>query len=514
MRRTGLQAGACGALGWMLVGTYFGCTVENVSPLGNASTPVDGEHDDHGATDEDDHGIHHGAAAVDTAHELTALPTKVCEVMQRNACLTCHEGDGQGGAPMSLQRASDFAAKALDGTPVVQKVLARMRDSARPMPPTSLGLPPPSAVDLKVLSDWAASGAHGVAGKLCEQTSAPGPEVPDWAETGWPEDECEEVITVGAHEKNGIPLADDPAGFPVPSEETYYHCFYEKMPWPADKPMQALAVRAHIDTPDDKALLHHMQLSSLGANDAVSMFGAPRPTRNGQHNPCANPNGSTIGTWGPGALNPVTVPDDVGVLMPTGKNAYIELQVHYHNPKHESGKRSRTRFDVCVTSKLRKNTAAVHTLGFENSFESAFSVVLTDSPAPLDNKGNGVAVGVCTAKERTRLLSFAPHMHELGRHSKVELLRLDGSVRVLHDKAFDFNNQTSYLFDDLWIEPGEQIRTTCVWDPTQRPIVFGFSSKDEMCFLSTLAYPAGGLSGHGDEKGFAGGGLSCAGQGG
>ena len=144
----------------------------------------------------------------------------------------------------------------------------------------------------------------------------------------------------------------------------------------------------------------------------------------------------------------------------------------------------------------------------------AFNVVLGADLPPLDNKGNGVAVGLCTAKQRARVLSIAPHMHGLGRHSKVELLRRDGSVQMLHDMAFDFNNQTSYLFDDLWIEQGEQIRTTCTWDPTQRPIVFGFSSEDEMCFLSTLAYPAGALSGKGDEKGFAGGNLSCAGFGG
>jgi hypothetical protein len=496
----------------MLLGTFVGCTVENSSPLGAADAPVDGAHDDHGATDEGDHERNHDAAAIDTAHALTALPAKVCEVLQRNRCLTCHEGHGHGGAPMSLQRASDFAAKALDGTPMGQKVLDRMRDPARPMPPPAMGLPSPSEADLKVVNDWVARGAHGVEGQPCEQTTASAPSGPEWASAAWPEDQCEQVITIGAHEQNGMPFADDPAGFPVPADETYYHCFYEKMPW-ADKPMQALAIRAHVDTPDDMALLHHMQLSSLGANDGVSMFGAPRPTRGGQHNPCANPNGSTVGTWGPGALNPVTVPDDVGVLMPAGKNAYLELQVHYHNPKHEPEKRSRTRFDVCVTSKLRPNTAAVHTLGYENSFEGAFNVMLGGELPPLDNRGNGVARGVCTAKERTRVLSIAPHMHELGRHSKVEVVRRDGSVQVLHDMAFDFNNQTSYLFDDLWLERGDKIRTTCVWDSTQRPIVFGFSSKDEMCFVSTLAYPAGGLSGKGDEKGWAGGTMSCAGLG-
>lgn len=502
-----------GALGWMLLGAS-GCTVENSSPLGVSEAPEDETHDDaHGDPSREPTHTAVSHASETDGHGATkggALPPAVCQVMQTNGCLSCHQGHGQSGAPMGLQHATDFAGKALDGTPMAEKVLARMQDKARPMPPAGAGALA-SASDVKVVSDWVRAGAKGVDGAACNQ-AATQPTGPDWANAPWPEDQCEKVITIGAHERNGTPLADDPAGFPIPKDETYYHCFYEKMPW-TGKGMQALAVRARVETPDDLELLHHMQLSSLGATDHVSAFGAPRPTRGGQHQPCANPNGSTIGTWGPGALNPVTVPDDVGVVMPAGPDAYVELQVHYHNPKHVTGRRSRVAFDVCVTSKERKNTAAIHTLGFENSFDMSvglwFGVV-----APLDNKGNGTAVGVCTAKQRARVLSIAPHMHELGRHSKVEILRADGSTQVLHDGAYDFNFQTSYLFDDLWIEKGEKIRTTCKWDPTQRPIVFGFSSKDEMCFVSTLAYPAGALSGAGDEKGWAGGDMSCAGQGG
>ena len=165
--------------------------------------------------------------------------------------------------------------------------------------------------------------------------------------------------------------------------------------------------------------------------------------------------------------------------------------------------------------KTRPNTAGVHTLGYENSlFSVPFAALGPVFKAPLDNKGKGVGVGVCTAKQRARILSIAPHMHELGRRAKVEILRNDGTVQLLHDSPFSFDHQTSYMFDNLWIEKGEKVRTTCTWDSSRRKIVFGFASQDEMCFNSTLAYPAGALAGTGDEKGFAGGDLSCAGFGG
>jgi hypothetical protein len=81
---------------------------------------------------------------------------------------------------------------------------------------------------------------------------------------------------------------------------------------------------------------------------------------------------------------------------------------------------------------------------------------------------------------------------------------------LIHDGPFDFSEQTAYTFDDLWLEQGETIQTTCTWD-TKRKVVFGFASNEEMCFVYTLAYPIGALAGEGAEKGVVGGALNCAG---
>jgi hypothetical protein len=115
------------------------------------------------------------------------------------------------------------------------------------------------------------------------------------------------------------------------------------------------------------------------------------------------------------------------------------------------------------------------------------------------------------AKQRTRVLWFAPHMQELGRHAKIEVLRKNGMVEKVHDANFDFQEQTAYFQPELWLEQGESIRTTCSWSKTRR-IVFGFASDEEMCFVYTLSYPVGALAGQGGEFGVTGGNLNCAGS--
>jgi hypothetical protein len=169
-------------------------------------------------------------------------------------------------------------------------------------------------------------------------------------------------------------------------------------------------------------------------------------------------------------------------------------------------------FEICATSKMRPQEAAVHWLGYDNALLAIPLAPLGPDLQPqLDNNGDGTATGSCKAKQRTRVLWFAPHMHELGKHAKIEIMRKNGTVEKVHDRAFDFREQTAYFQPELWIEQGESLRTTCAWTKT-RPIVFGFASDEEMCFVYTLSYPVGALAGQGAEQGVTGGMLNCAGS--
>jgi hypothetical protein len=387
------------------------------------------------------------------------------------------------------------------------QLLTRVQDAKAPMPPVTTMRPMLSAEHVTVLRKWVESGMPGTEGSACEAVDAPTNNQPAWATQLWPESECEYVMTIGAHGTALTPLAEDPTAYEVPEVETSYHCFYEKVPW-GDKQVQALATRVRVEG-DDKQIVHHTVLSALTGSTEMSLFGGEAPGGAGDHHDCPNPSGLTVGGWGPGSQLQSTFPAEAGLLMPSGPSAYLELQVHYNNAK--AGMKSRLSFDICATSKMRANTAGIHWLGYENAAAAVPLAALGPEAQPaLDNQGGGVAIGHCKAKQRARVLTLWPHMHQLGKHAKVEVLRKDGTRQLIHDRPFDFREQTGYPFDDLWIEQGESIQTTCTWDP-KRKIVWGLGSTDEMCFVHALAYPIGALTGEGAEKGVVGGELNCAG---
>lgn len=271
--------------------------------------------------------------------------------------------------------------------------------------------------------------------------------------------------------------------------------------------MQALAVRARIESPDDKEFVHHLVVSGI-LPFQTSIAGAA-PDGPGDFKQCDNPSGATINVWAPGSFNPLSYPSDVGVLLPSGEDAYLEMQVHYNNPEMKPGHESRVQYDVCVTSEPRPQTAAVFWLGYENAFADTL-INGMETSARLDNQNDGSAVGKCTAKTKGRILNIMPHMHEQGRHGQVEIVRKNGMTELVLDKPFDFRDQTSYFKDELWVEPGDVVRSTCIWE--KPPIYFGFASNSEMCFFYTLAYPLEVFAPAPEEKGFIGssGEQACA----
>lgn len=61
------------------------------------------------------------------------------------------------------------------------------------------------------------------------------------------------------------------------------------------------------------------------------------------------------------------------------------------------------------------------------------------------------------------------------------------------DVPFDFNNQLTYDIDAV-LRPGERLIATCEFhNDTDRPILAGESSQDEMCVNFITAWPADAL---------------------
>jgi hypothetical protein len=441
-----------------------------------------------------------------TSTSELVLPAPVCKILQENACLTCHRTPLDNGAPMPLFDVSHFTADSDTEGTIADQVIARIEDAQRPMPPINSGRPMLKAEDVETLKGWISGGMRGTEGEECDPFVEPDVSVdlgvPDWAKQPWPED-CEAVFTLGAHGDRN-PLSANSSAYDIPTSKTDYHCFYEKVPWP--KEMHAVALRVRQETDDDKEFVHHLVVSAQQPLLDNSLAGA-KPDFPGDHKHCDNPTGSTLAVWAPGAQNPISTPTDTSILLPNS-DAWFEMQVHYNNPKGKIGHKSKLRYDICATSKPREQVAGTFWLGYENAGPQTISGL--EMALPLDNKGNGKATGVCEAKNKGRILSIMPHMHEVGKHAKVELIRKAGGTLTLIDTAFNFEDQYSAFFKEVWVEQGDKVVTTCEW--SKSPVYFGFASDMEMCFFYTLAYPLSTFAANPlfGERGIVGGNLACA----
>lgn len=99
------------------------------------------------------------------------LPCDVADVLTRY-CAECHGTILQGGAPLSLITAFDFQAVREDGLLIGDRVLARVQDDTRPMPPPPK--PRMTAEEVAILQRFVAAGSQpAVGGCPVQEPEAP-----------------------------------------------------------------------------------------------------------------------------------------------------------------------------------------------------------------------------------------------------------------------------------------------------------------------------------------------------
>ena len=76
------------------------------------------------------------------------------------------------------------------------------------------------------------------------------------------------------------------------------------------------------------------------------------------------------------------------------------------------------------------------------------------------------------------------------RHALNTHLTVSGETKVIHDGAYDFEEQRQYPIDLLQFKPGDTIATECTFEnPGTRNVTFGESSDTEMCFSVLFRFP-------------------------
>jgi hypothetical protein len=390
-------------------------------------------------------------------HAIDGVPCDVAAVIA-TGCHDCHSDPPKYGAPMKLTSDADFAAPAVsDPSRTVAELSAlRIRDLERPMPPAGDLAPD----DEDLLLAWLDGGATPEPGAHCEHAHEQDPEVgPD--QLG-----CDVTHRFTAHADG----SDAPYPVPQQGADNLYQCFAFRSPF--DGTTQATAWAPIVD---DERVLHHWIL-----------YRTRTPQGEGAVGPCQMPSDAVfVAGWAPGGQN-YALPEDVGLEL-AGPDEWFLLQVHYHNTAHLADARDASGVALCTTDTPRANKAGIVSLGTLN----------IDIPAGAERHE---VSGTCPSWQTgllTRplnLITSFPHMHELGRSFRTEILRggETGPAEPLIDvPAFSFQDQRFYPHEPaVTLQPGDALRTTCTYDnPGPSAVHFGERTEDEMCFNFLLLYP-------------------------
>jgi hypothetical protein len=192
--------------------------------------------------------------------------------------------------------------------------------------------------------------------------------------------------------------------------------------------------------------------------------------------PCTAADNNLLSLYGSGVgTNPMVFPEGVAVRLAAGTQLLLNL--HLFNSRAET---------LTGTSGTRFVERAAEDVVHEAEGVLAGTVEL-DIPPQTET----VHTGSCTMTHDLKLFAVAPHMHQLGTHSRVVAHTADRGDITLHDGPYDFDQQLYYMLDPLDLAQGDQVSIECTHDnTTDRTVQFGDSSLDEMCLVGLYRYPA------------------------
>lgn len=390
------------------------------------------------------------------------LPCHVRDLLAQR-CWRCHGNSLRYGAPMALTSLDALAqvAPTPPHTSVAARMLERVRDPVRPMPPAPDE--PLTKSELALLAAWVEGGSQPSSSRCGEL-----PVVEEPAPSKKPSD-CEQTFELRAH---GGTSADDPSEFTIEAglDDRKYQCFYFGAPYGEDA-----ALFWYEPIIDNEPYVHHWIL--YATDQAVH-----EPGSSGICN-SAEPGSHFIAGWGPGTDN-VELPSDTALQLKSGSSAGLILEMHYNNASG-SAQQDRSGVRFCTGRKdKRAHLAGVHTTGSEGiCLEPGQMREVAGTCVPRSDLGDIHVVGLW------------PHMHKRGRRQTVTIKRADGRSETLHDAPFDFKHQLYHVKNDVVLRAGDSLETRCFYEnDTPQRVPFGEGSDDEMCYAFLTAWPAGALT--------------------
>ncbi len=243
-------------------------------------------------------------------------------------------------------------------------------------------------------------------------------------------------------------------------------------------PGTAAAYRcARVTVPEDIYITEISAQAPAGTHHTVLSLAGTKGT--------SGPDGESdcdVGTIGMVALyasgvgtSPLTLPDGVGIQVHAGQQ--LHLNIHLANTSDEpmSGE---------TAILVRAQRTPPRELA-EMVFAGTYSLAIPSTGAPIN------VTGGCIAVDDYSLFALWPHMHQLGRHQKLQVIH-DGRVATLHDEPFTFAEQSYDLMTPVArVAAGDEVRVTCTYvNSTGATVGWGDSANQEMCFAGLYRYPA------------------------
>lgn len=336
---------------------------------------------------------------------------------------------------------------------VYELIKERVHDTAAPMPPPSsrkLTAAELATLDNLLVAELAVGPAQCTSAPKRAEFPPPDPS------------EIEQCYPFYAHASSGE--LDKP--FRVDTGEVY-GCFIFDIPWPGEA--QALSVRVRTSP-----IVHHWRLLD-------QQLGLPAGTVLIAATDCSVGSTTTYANVDVTDVKEINMPPSVGLQLPAPDSGFqMMLVVHYFNTGAATDDTSGG--EVCVARKPREHTAGIH--------------IVQANQFSLPPRQASKVLTPCTPKYAgdIHIIQSLPHMHLRGTRLETIVQRANGTTETLIDVPFDFNNQVLYQ-TDMVLSPGDKLLTTCHYqNDTDRTILPGPSSEDEMCLNDITAWPAGSLN--------------------
>ncbi|CAI7843886.1 unnamed protein product, partial [Closterium sp. NIES-54] len=169
------------------------------------------------------------------------------------------------------------------------------------------------------------------------------------------------------------------------------------------------------------------------------------------------------------------------------------LQVHFTNPKGRADLIDNSGLYLKLAPSLRPMDASIMLSG-----PVPYDYLIKIPPGMPSWTQVSTCPGECTAKvfgnESVKIIGSFLHLHTLGRQLYTDVFRKGSKVATIsRQDYYDFASQQTIPFTpEFELLPGDELRTSCVWDSSDRTnvTVGGPSTEEEMCIDYLIYYPA------------------------